>query len=258
MAVSTAIKTKREIMQPHSQVAMITGAASGIGKAVAYKLAAFGYVLHLVDLNEADLYALKTDLERTAEIYVYAGDVSDATFIQGVLTQIAKYGQGLDCALNNAGMTCAAASIDDLDIATWQRMMDVNLNSVFYCLKYQTQLMKQQGRGGSIVNTSSMLGLIATKHRAAYVASKHAVTGLSKAAALDGAEYNIRVNSIHPGYIETPLIAHLDAQALAAKHPIGRLGKSEEVAHLAYFLLSQQAKFITGAQYSIDGGYSIQ
>lgn len=257
MADSIVTKSEREMMK-HAQVAMITGAASGIGQAVARQLATQGYILHLVDLNAEALQQLQLELTTQTQVYMYVGNVSDATFIADVVDTISSYGQGLDCALNNAGMTSAAASIDELQLDVWQQVLDVNLNSVFYCLKYQIQLMKQHGRGGSIVNTSSMLGLIATRHRAAYVATKHAVTGLSKAAALDGAEHQIRVNSIHPGYIETPLIAHLDAQVLAAKHPVGRLGRSEEVANLVGFLLSKQSQFVTGAQYVIDGGYSIQ
>lgn len=245
-------------MIQHTQVAMITGAASGIGKAVAEKLAGQGYILHLLDLNATALAQLEAELATQSKVKIYVGDVSDATFVADVVAQIGSSGQGLDCAFNNVGMTSPAASIDELELDVWQQVLDVNLNSIFYCLKYQIQLMKQQGRGGLIVNTSSMLGLIATAHRAAYVATKHAVTGLTKAAALDGAEYNIRVNSIHPGYIETPLIAHLDRQALAAKHPIQRLGSSEEVANLVYFLLSKEASFVTGSQYVIDGGYSIQ
>lgn len=124
-------------------------------------------------------------------------------------------------------------------------------------MHYQIPLMLKND-GGAIVNMSSMLGLIATKNRAPYVTSKHAVTGMSKAVALDYADQNIRVNSVHPGYIETPLIVHIDHDALAKKHPVGRLGKAEEVAALVSFSFSDEAKFITGSQYVIDGGYSIQ
>lgn len=239
-------------------VAMITGAASGIGQAVAKKLAKQNYTLHLLDLNQNALEALQQELSAYTHVYIYTGDVSHEHVIQDMVKAIEKQGQGLSCALNNAGMTSPASSIDQLSSEVWQQLINVNLNSVFYGLKYQIALMKQGGEGGSIVNTSSMLGLIATQHRAAYVTSKHAVTGLTKAAALDGAPDQIRVNSIHPGYIETPLIAHLDQNVLAARHPIGRLGTAEEVADLVCFLLSDQAKFITGAQYVIDGGYSIQ
>ncbi len=239
-------------------VAMITGAASGIGQAVAKKLAKQNYTLHLLDLNQNALEALQQQLSAYTQVHIYTGDVSHEHVIQDVVKAIEKQGQGLSCALNNAGMTSPASSIDQLSSEVWQQLINVNLNSVFYGLKYQIALMKQGGQGGSIVNTSSMLGLIATQHRAAYVTSKHAVTGLTKAAALDAAPDQIRVNSIHPGYIETPLIAHLDQNVLAARHPIGRLGTAKEVADLVCFLLSDQAKFITGAQYVIDGGYSIQ
>lgn len=242
----------------HALVAMITGAASGIGAAVAQKLAQQGYILHLVDLNQTALENLQRQLGSNTQVYLYTGDVSDERFIQAVVNDIAVQSKGLHCAVNNAGMTSEAMSIDQIASETWHRLINVNLNSIFYGLKYQIALMKKQGSGGAIVNTSSMLGLIATQNRAACVTSKHAVSGLTKAAALDAAPDQIRVNSIHPGYIETPLIAHLDQQGLAARHPIGRLGTPEEVAELVYFLLSDQAKFITGAQYVIDGGYSIQ
>lgn len=238
-------------------VAMITGAASGIGKAVAIELAKQGCRLCLVDLNLDHLIQLQTQLSAQCDIIVYQGDVTDMDFIKSVVEAIdQKFGQ-LNYAFNNAGMTSQAKGIADLQALEWQRVMDVNVNSFYYCMHYQVPLMLKTGRG-SIVNMASMLGLIATKNRAAYVTSKHAVTGLTKAVALDYADQNIRVNSIHPGYIETPLIAHIDQQTLIAKHPVGRLGAPEEVAALVSFLLSDHAKFITGSQYVIDGGYSIQ
>lgn len=122
---------------------------------------------------------------------------------------------------------------------------------------YQIPLMLEQGQG-SIVNTSSILGTVATKNRSAYITAKHGVTGLTKAAALDFAEQNIRVNSIHPAYVETPLIANFDTESIRLKHPIGRMGKTDEIANLVAFLLSEDASFITGANYAIDGGYIAQ
>ena len=238
-------------------VAMITGAASGIGKAVAIAFANQNCRLCLVDLDLDKLQALKSILPDGLAVLLIQGDVTDANFIQAVLMQIDQNYGRLDYAFNNAGITSEAKGISDLQPHEWHRVMDVNVNSFYYCIHYQIPLMQKTG-GGSIVNMSSMLGLIGTKNRAAYVTSKHAVTGLTKAAALDYADQNIRVNSVHPGYIETPLIAHIDHQALIAKHPVGRLGQAEEVAALVLFLLSDQSKFITGAQYKIDGGYTIQ
>lgn len=245
-------------MTMKNKVAMITGAASGIGRAVAEQLAAQQCQLCLVDQNTDALEALaETLLGKQVRVIIFTGDLSQADFVENVVAQIEQQFGRLDYALNNAGVTSPAQPLHELTLETWNSVLGVNLNSVFYGLKAQIPLMLKSG-GGSVVNTSSMLGLVATQNRAAYVTSKHAVTGLSKAAALDYAQQNIRINSVHPGYIETPLISHIDQQMLIQKHPIGRLGTPQEVAELICFLLSDQASFITGAQYVIDGGYTIQ
>ncbi len=145
-----------------------------------------------------------------------------------------------------------------MELDEWHRAIDVNFNSIYYCMHYQILLMVKSA-GGSIVNILSMLGLIATKKRAAYVTSnKHTVTGVTKAAALYYADQQIQVNFVHPGYIEALLIAHINQIILAEKHTIGRLEKLEEVAALVKFLFSDESKFITGSQYVVEGGYSIQ
>lgn len=244
-------------MTMQNKVAMITGAASGIGREVAIRLAGEGCKLCLVDLNADPLAKLEQELSGLTSLITCIGDVTDHHFIQTVINQIEQHFGRLDLALNNAGITTAANAVADVAIDEWHKVMNINVNSLYYCMHYQVPLMLKND-GGSIVNMSSMLGLIATKNRAPYVTSKHAVTGMSKAVALDYADQNIRVNSVHPGYIETPLIAHIDHQALAKKHPVGRLGKAEEVAALVSFLFSDEAQFITGSQYVIDGGYSIQ
>ncbi|WOE40958.1 SDR family NAD(P)-dependent oxidoreductase [Acinetobacter chinensis] len=244
-------------MTMKNKVAMITGAASGIGRAVAEQLAAQQCQLCLVDQNADALEALAEILGKQVRVIIFTGDLSQADFVENVVARIEQQFGRLDYALNNAGVTSSAQPLHELTLETWNSVLGVNLNSVFYGLKAQIPLMLKSG-GGSVVNTSSMLGLVATQNRAAYVTSKHAVTGLSKAAALDYAQQNIRVNSVHPGYIKTPLISHIDQQMLIQKHPIGRLGTPQEVAELICFLLSDQASFITGAQYVIDGGYTIQ
>ena len=244
-------------MTMQNKVAMITGAASGIGREVAIRLAGEGCKLCLVDLNADLLAKLEQELSGLTSLITCIGDVTDHHFIQTVINQIEQHFGRLDLALNNAGITTAANAVADVAINEWHKVMNINVNSLYYCMHYQVPLMLKND-GGSIVNMSSMLGLIATKNRAPYVTSKHAITGMSKAVALDYAGQNIRVNSVHPGYIETPLIAHIDHEALAKKHPVGRLGKAEEVAALVSFLFSDEAQFITGSQYVIDGGYSIQ
>ena len=244
-------------MKMKNKVAMITGAASGIGREVAIRLAQEGCQLCLVDLNQVLLAQLQQELSELSSVMTCVGDVTDHHFIQGVINKIEQHFGRLDLALNNAGITTAANAVADVTIDEWHKVMNINVHSLYYCMHYQIPLMLKNG-GGAIVNMSSMLGLIATKNRAPYVTSKHAVTGMSKAVALDYADQNIRVNSVHPGYIETPLIAHIDHESLAKKHPVGRLGTAEEVAALVRFLLSDEAQFITGAQYVIDGGYSVQ
>src|SRR5690606_10958181 len=178
-------------MSKHNKVAMITGAASGIGREVARRLAQEGCDLCLIDLNEELLEQLKIELETSTQIAIYTGDVTNHSFIQHVVQDIQQNFGRLDFALNNAGVTTPANAVTDISIEEWHRVMNINVNSLYYCMHYQIPLMLKNS-GGSIVNMSSMLGLIATKNRAPYVTSKHAVTGMTKAVALDYAEQNIR------------------------------------------------------------------
>ena len=236
-----------------NKIAMITGAASGIGFAVASKLADEGAVVCLVDKNYEKTQQAADALQQKTEVLSFIGDITDPKFVEHCLASIEKQYGRLDVAFNNAGIAAPPQSIDEVDIDIWKNVIDINVNSVFYCLKYQTGLMKKAG-SGAIVNNSSMLGLVGMENKVPYVASKHAVTGLTKAVALDCASHDIRVNSIHAGYIETPLIPEENRPALAQFHPLKRMGKPQEVAELVCFLLSDQAKFITGSQYVIDGG----
>ncbi len=239
------------------KVAMVTGAGSGIGQAVSLLLAQYNCALCLVDLSQENLDKTLAQLPNNQNVIIKIGDVSDPVFLEQCVNEIAKHFQRLDFAFNNAGMASPALSVSELPIDVWNRVIDVNLNSVFYSMHFQLPLMLKSG-GGSIVNTSSILGTVATKNRSAYTAAKHAVSGLSKAAALDYADQNIRINSIHPGYIDTPLIANFDLEIMRAKHPVARLGTATEIANLVVFLLSNDATFITGANYAIDGGYTAQ
>ncbi len=208
-------------MQYHfeNKVAMVTGAGSGIGQAVSILLAKHGCKLCLIDINQVQLDETVGLIGSQTDILIQVGDVSNIEFIQSCIEQIDQKFSDLDFVFNNAEIASPVKSIADLSIATWHKQMDVNLNSIFYCLHFQIPLMLKNG-DSSIVNTSSILGTVATENRAAYITAKHGVTGLSKAAALDYAQQNIRVNSIHPGYVETPLIRNVQTEATRSKHPI--------------------------------------
>jgi NAD(P)-dependent dehydrogenase (short-subunit alcohol dehydrogenase family) len=173
---------------------------------------------------------------------------------------ISQYG-GLHIAVNNAGIGGPLQPVGEYPIEGWDKVISINLSGVFYGMRYQIPAMLNSG-GGSIVNISSILGKVGTPNAAAYVSAKHGLIGLTETAALEYAAKNIRVNSIGPGYIITPLLTNtLDEAAmkgLVGLHPIGRLGKSEEVAELALFLNSDKSSFVTGSYYNIDGGYLAQ
>ena len=161
----------------------------------------------------------------------------------------------LDVAVNNAGISGPLAATGEYPIDGWEKVIEINLSGVFYGMRYQIPAMS---KGGSIINVSSVLGQVAQKFTPAYIAAKHGVVGLTKAAALDHATQGIRVNAVGPGYIGTPLISEMDDDTragIAALHAVGRLGQAEEVAALILWLASRKASFATGAYYPIDGGY---
>ena len=164
----------------------------------------------------------------------------------------------LHFAVNNAGIGGDSGSAGELSLPAWQRVIDINLSGVAYGLRYQVPAIHKAG-GGAIVNMSSILGLVGNPDSAAYVAAKHGVTGLTRSAALAHSSQGVRVNSVHPGCVETPILSALDADARAAAiaaHPIGRLGHPDEIAHAVAFLLSDAASFITGTALVADGGYT--
>lgn len=243
------------------KVALITGGASGIGQACAATLAKRGARVVVADYNiqlgEAVAEGLR---QRGAEALFVHVDVSDPESVERMVAQaVAAYGR-LDIAVNNAGIGGEANPTGAYSVAGWRRVIDVNLNGVFYCMRYEIPAMLESG-GGAIVNVSSILGAVGTAGAPAYVAAKHGVVGLTKAAALEYAQQGIRVNSVGPAYIDTPLLAHMDHETrerVTRLHPVGRMGTAQEVAELVAFLASDEASFITGSYHLIDGGYTAQ
>ncbi len=244
-----------------SKVAIITGAGSGIGKATAELFAREGAKVVVSDISEKNGKAAVEEIKKNGgEAFFIKADSSKPEDNEALVQQtLQKYGS-LDIAVNNAGIGGPLGSTGEYSIDGWQKVIDINLSGVFYGLRYQIPAMLP--KGGSIVNIASILGQAGTKFSPAYVAAKHGVVGLTKGAALEYADKNIRINSVGPGYIKTPLVMNtLDADALkslVSLHPIGRLGEAEEIAEMILWLASSKSSFVTGAYYPVDGGYLAQ
>lgn len=244
------------------KTAIVTGAASGIGKAIATLYAKEGAQVVVSDLDEAGGKETVDEITRAGgkAIFFKADSSSPEDNKRLVEEAVKKYG-GLHLAVNNAGIGGPLGDTGEYPIDGWDKVIAINLSGVFYGLRYQIPAILDSG-GGSIINMASILGQVGTPMSPAYVAAKHGVVGLTKAAALSYATRNVRINAIGPAYIRTPLVVNsLDEatlNALVGLHPIGRLCKPEEVAELALWLNSDKASFVTGAYYPVDGGYLAQ
>ena len=241
------------------KVALITGGGSGIGAAIARQLAAAGASVVITGRRLDAVERITAEILASGGTAVaFAQDTAVPAQSEAAVQFAVDTFGGLHLAVNNAGIAPAPAPVGDLDLDDWNKVINVNLNGVLFGLRYQIPAMEAAG-GGSIVNISSILGTNGELNGSSYVAAKHGVVGLSKAAALEYATRGIRINAVGPGYIDTPLLSNLPKEAredIVAMHPIGRLGTSEEVAELVCFLLSDKASFITGSYHLVDGGYS--
>lgn len=245
-----------------NKVALVTGAASGIGAAIALQLARDGAKVVVADRDIPGAATVARAIEQAGgTASTFEIDVADPIEVEALVAFAERTYGGLHLAVNNAGIGGPSAATADYPLDGWHQVINTNLNSVFYCMKYEIAAMARAG-GGAIVNMASILGAVGFSGSAAYVAAKHGLLGLTKAAALEYAPHGIRITAVGPGFIDTPLLSkNLDEATLkhvAGLHPIGRLGRSEEVAALTCFLLSEQASFITGSYHLVDGGYVAQ
>src|SRR5947209_5817616 len=242
------------------KVVFITGAASGIGRATALAFAAEGARVAILDRSADALEEVKTSVKNAgAEVMAIPCDVSSPEQVQAAVTQILDRFGRLDIAFNNAGVENKAAPVHEIDLAEWDRILNINLRGTFVCMKHELAQMVRQD-GGVIVNTSSGAGIRGVAGGAAYAASKHAILGLTRSAALDYAKQNIRVNAVLPGNIETPMMDRFtggDIQKAIDLEPVGRLGKPEEIAEAVLWMASDLGGFVTGAATVIDGGWSL-
>lgn len=242
------------------KVALITGGSSGIGRAVALAWAREGAKVVVTDVDRGGGEETVGQV-RTAggEAIFIAADVGKPEECEALVRgAVEKFGR-LDIACNNAGIGGPQAPTADYPLDGWAQVIGINLSGVFYGMKYQLPAMLKNG-GGAIINMASILGAVGFAGAPAYAAAKHGVVGLTQTAALEYSAQGVRINAVGPGFIHTPMISALEDNKavndmLVAAHPIGRLGRAEEVAELVLWLSSEKASFVTGAYYPVDGGY---
>ena len=247
------------------KVALVTGASSGIGRATAIAFSRQGAKVVAADVaTEGGEETVGIIQDSGGDAIFVKADVSQANQVESLIkTAVGSYGR-VDCAHNNAGIEGAVAQTHEYLEDAWDSVMSINLKGVWLCMKYEIPQMLSQGNG-AIVNTASVAGLVGIPGQPAYVASKHGVNGLTKVAALENAARGIRVNSVCPGVIHTPMIdrfvsmsSYHDEESIVSMEPVGRMGTPEEIAEAVVWLCSDSASFVTGHNMSVDGGFVAQ
>jgi NAD(P)-dependent dehydrogenase (short-subunit alcohol dehydrogenase family) len=245
------------------KVAFVTGAGSGIGRATALAFAREGASVVVADVAEQGNRETARMIEELGgRALAVTCDVARVEDVRSALDKTIEAFGRLDIAFNNAGVEGSIAATADFKEEEWDRIININLRGVFLCMKYEIPLMLKQG-AGAIVNTSSGAGIVGVKGIPAYTASKHGVIGLTKTAALDYAESNIRVNAVCPGYINTEMMERYTGGTsegrakVIALEPMGRMGKPEEIAAAVVWLCSDAASFVTGHALAVDGGFVV-
>lgn len=250
-------------MKLENKVVFITGGASGIGLSCALASAKEGAQVAIADYNEDEGLKALYEIQKLAKEAIFIPlDVTNAGDCEKAVSNVIEHFGRIDVACNNAGIGGAAALTGDYTIDDWNKVMNVNLHGVWYCMKYELLRMQKQG-SGSIINMSSILGHVGFATACAYTTAKHGLIGLTQTAAIEYGTMGIRINCICPGFIETPLLKNaglldnMDAyNMLKGLHPMKRLGKPEEIANAYIWLASDDSSFVTGTSLMVDGGYT--
>jgi len=245
------------------KVILVTGGSTGIGKASALRCAQEGASLVIADVNVKEGQAVADEINSAdGSAQFIETDVTQTAQVQSMITNTIETFGRLDGAFNNAGIEGAIVSISKMTEQEFDRTLNVDLKSVWLCIKYETQQFLKQQNGGSIVNTASVAGLVGTRGGSAYGTAKHGVVGLSKCVALEYARKAIRVNAVCPGVVQTPMVDRMvsatgiTTQSLIDQQPIGRFGEPQEIGEAVVWLLSDLSSFVTGIAMPVDGGYS--
>lgn len=241
---------------------IVTGGGSGIGAATAEELGASGATVIVADRDTGHAEAVAAGIVgRGGKAYPFSVDVAKADQVKAMVDFAVTTTGALHGIVNNAGIGGPIAPTGSYDLEGWQTVIDINLSGVFYGMRFAIPEIEKAG-GGAVVNVASILGSVGFANSVAYVSAKHGVLGATKNAALEHAAGGVRVNAVGPGFIHTPMVANALDEAtlkfLEGKHALNRLGRSEEVAALIVFLLSERASFITGSYHLVDGGYTAQ